>query len=153
MAKVLFQTGKKRKMKKYIALFEYNEKGGYGIIFPDLPGLTTIGDDYDDAYRIAHESLAFHLEGMKEDGIQIPEPRTLEQIKVEWENWNKWEKNFNFLVVPIAVLPASEKSVRINVMLPEGTLRRIDAVSKNRSAFLANAAERMLDGEFICKQA
>ena len=140
-------------MKKYIALFEYDENGGFGIVFPDLPGLATMGDDYDDAYRMAHEGLAFHLEGMAEDGYPIPKPRTFEQIKAEWEDWKNWENNYKFLVVPIAVLPSSEKSVRINVMLPEGTLRRIDAVSKNRSAFLANAAERMLDGESVRKQA
>jgi predicted RNase H-like HicB family nuclease len=140
-------------MKKYIALFEYDENDGFGIVFPDLPGLATTGDDYDDAYRMAHEGLAFHLEGMAMDGYPIPEPRTFEQIKTEWENWERWEKNYKFLIVPIAVLPASEKSIRINVMLPEGTLRRIDAVSKNRSAFLANAAERMLDGEFLRKKA
>ncbi len=71
-------------MKKYIALFEYDENGGYGIVFPDLPGLASMGDDYDDAYRMAHEGLAFHLEGMAEDGYPIPKPRTFEQIKAEW---------------------------------------------------------------------
>jgi predicted RNase H-like HicB family nuclease len=140
-------------MKKYIALFEYDENGGFGIVFPDLPGLASTGDDYDDAYRMAHEGLAFHLEGMAENGYPIPKPRTFEQIKTEWEDWKNWENNYKFLVVPIAVLPTSEKSVRINVMLPEGTLRRIDAVSKNRSAFLANAAERLLDGDSVLKQA
>jgi len=134
-------------MKKYIALFEYDENEGYGVIFPDLPGLASAGDDYDDAYRMAHEGLAFHLEGMEADGYDIPEPRTLEQIKREWEDWAEWESNYKFLVVPIALLPSSEKSVRVNVMLPEGILQRIDAVSKNRSAFLANAAARLLNDD------
>ena len=38
-------------MERYIALFEYDENDGYGVIFPDLPGLATSGDDYDEAYR------------------------------------------------------------------------------------------------------
>jgi predicted RNase H-like HicB family nuclease len=140
-------------MERYIALFEYDENDGYGVIFPDLPGLASAGDDYDDAYRMAHEGLAFHIEGLREEGYPIPGPRTLEQIKSEWEDWAEWEKNYKFLVVPIAVLPASERSVRVNVMLPEGTLRLIDAVSKNRSAFLASAAERLLSEEPLRRQA
>jgi len=140
-------------MERYIALFEYDENDGYGVVFPDLPGLASAGDDYDDAYRMAHEGLAFHLEGLKEEGFPIPRPRSLERIKSEWVDWAEWEKNYKFLVVPIAVLPASEKSVRVNVMLPEGTLRLIDAVSKNRSAFLASAAERLLGEKHPRRQA
>jgi len=140
-------------MERYIALFEYDENDGYGVVFPDLPGLATAGDDYDDAYRMAHEGLTFHLEGLREEGYPVPEPRTLERIKGEWEDWAEWEKNYKFLVVPIAVLPAVEKSVRVNVMLPEGTLRLIDAVSKNRSAFLTSAAERLLSEKSIRRQA
>ena len=86
-------------MKKYIALFEYEENGkGYGVIFPDLPGLASAGDSYDEAYRMAHEGLAFHLEGLAEEGIPIPEPRSLEQIKAEWEDWNEWESEYDFIV-------------------------------------------------------
>jgi len=140
-------------MKKYIALFEYDENGGYAVTFPDLPGCASAGDNYDDAYRMAHEGLALHLDGLTLEGYPIPEPRTLERIQAEWEDWAEWEKNYKFLVVPITALPVSEKSVRVNVMLPEGTLYRIDAVSKNRSAFLTSAAERMLGEEPLRHQA
>ena len=139
-------------MKKYIALFEYDENGGYAVTIPDLPGCASAGDDYDDAYRMAHGALALHLAGLEAEGYQIPEPRTLEQIKIEWEDWTEWEKNYKFLVVPITALPTNEKSVRVNVMLPEGILFRIDAVSKNRSAFLVSAAERMLDDVSVRQQ-
>ena len=133
-------------MEKYIALFEYEEnKDGFAVIFPDLPGLATAGDDFDDAYRMAHEGLAFHLDGLEAEGYPVPKPRTLERIKIEWKDWGEWEKNYKFLVSPITVLPVGEKAVRVNVMLPEATLLRIDRVSKNRSAFLASAAERLLD--------
>ena len=102
---------------------------------------------------MAHEGLAFHLDGLREEGFSISRPRTLERIKDEWEDWAEWEKNYKFLVVPIAVLPSVEKSVRVNVMLPEGTLRLIDAVSKNRSAFLASAAERLLGEQSMRRKA
>ena len=137
-------------MKNYIALFEYEDgKDGFSVVFPDIPGCFSAGDNYDDAFRMAHEALAFHLDGLKNDDITIPEPRTLEKIKSEWNEWKEWENNYSFLVVPITVFPASERSIRVNIMLPEVTLRRIDAVSKNRSAFLATAAQRFLDDEPI----
>jgi predicted RNase H-like HicB family nuclease len=140
-------------MKKYMALFEYDDNGGYAVTFPDIPGCASAGGDYDETYRMAHEALALHLEGLAAEGCPIPEGRTLEQIKAEWEDWAEWEKNYKFLVVPVVALPASEKSVRVNVILPEGTLNRIDAVSKNRSAFLADAAERLLNEGLYRKQA
>ena len=133
-------------MKKYIALFEYEEgKKGYSVVFPDVPGCFSTGTDYDETYRIAHEALAFHLDGLAANGLPIPEPRTLEKIRSEWEDWEEWEKEYLFMVVPIAVFPSIGKSVRVNIMLPERILSRIDAVSKNRSAFLASAAECLLD--------
>ena len=139
-------------MERYIALFEYDENDRCGVVFPDFPGLTFTGDNYDDTYRIAHEGLALYLGGIGEKEQPIPRPRTLERIKREWEDWPKWEKNYKFLVVPIAVIPANQKSIRVNVMMPEGTLRLIDAVSKNRSAFLANAAERLLREKYPCRK-
>ena len=43
--------------KEYIALFEYDDEAGYGVVFPDLPGCFSAGDDYDDAMRNAYEAL------------------------------------------------------------------------------------------------
>ena len=141
-------------MNKYIALFEYEDKkNGFSVIFPDLPGCFSAGNDYDDAYRMAHEALSFHLEGLTAEGMPIPEPRSLESIKANWTDWKKWESEYLFMVVPITFFPMSEKSIRVNVMLPEGTLRRIDAVSKNRSAFLTTAAEQMLSDDSYRRQA
>jgi len=134
-------------MKKYIALFEYDEAGGYAVTFPDLPGLASAGDDYDEAFRMAHEALALHLEGLKVEGYPIPAPRSLERIKAEWEDWAEWEREYQFLVVPIVALPSSDRSVRVNITLPEGLLVNIDAVAKNRSEFLASAARHYMSEE------
>ena len=133
-------------MKNYIALFESTEKGGYGVMFPDVPGVVTTGDNFDEAVRMAHEALAFHIEGLSADGDPIPEPRSLEEIKAGWEDWTEWKADGNFLVVPVALLPAPQKSVRVDAILPERLVARIDASYKNRSAFLTAAAERYFEG-------
>ena len=39
-------------MKNYIALFESTGKGGYGVMFPDVPGVVTAGDTFEEALRM-----------------------------------------------------------------------------------------------------
>jgi predicted RNase H-like HicB family nuclease len=131
-------------MKRYIALFESNRKGGYGVVFPDFPGCISAGNDYDDALRMAHEALGLHIDGMREDGDTIPEPRTLEQIKTEWEDWAEWEKEYDFVPAFVSYIPERSTQRRINVVLPSSLINEIDAVSRNRSAFLEDAARSML---------
>jgi len=63
-------------MKKvtYFAVFEPAKGGGFGVYFPDLPGCTSMGDDFDDARRMAEESLGLHLWGMEKDAAAISAP-------------------------------------------------------------------------------
>ena len=80
--------------KKYIAFIELEKElknDVLGVVFPDFPGCISCGDDYDEAFRNAHEALALHISGLKEDGIDIPEPRTLDAIEQEWEDYGDWE--------------------------------------------------------------
>lgn len=132
-------------MSQYIALFESTEKdGGYGVVFPDFPGLISAGDNYEDAVRMAHEALALHVSGMKHDGESIPAPRTLEEIKSTWEDWEEWENNYDFLVGYVSLIPSKGVLRRVNVTLSEDILQRIDKVTKNRSSFLEDAARHLL---------
>jgi len=118
----------------------------YGVVFPDLPGCFSAGDTYEDAIKNAHEALAFHIAGLKEDGLEIPAPRTLEKIKEEWKDWNEWKTEYDFVVASIDLMPpyGTEK---ILVSMDAGLIARIDRVAKNRSEFLASAVERFLDEE------
>ena len=43
-----------------------------GVVFPELPGCVSAGDDVDDAVRMAHEALGLHLAGMIADGEVLP---------------------------------------------------------------------------------
>jgi len=133
-------------LKKYIALFEIGDHGNYSIIFPDLPGCVSAGDDFDDAYKMAHDALAGHIYVLQKDGDIVPEPRTLEEIKETWEDWDEWERDCNFIPIPILLFPAQDKNIRIDVTIPSSIIAKIDRVTKNRSAFLAMAAEKMLKG-------
>lgn len=63
-------------MKKvtYFAVMEPAAAGSYGVYFPDLPGCTSIGDDFEHASRMAEEALGLHLWSMEKDGDVIPAP-------------------------------------------------------------------------------
>ena len=66
----------------YLAVYEPNEKGGYGVYFPDLPGCVSVGDNYNHAQEMAKEVLELHIYGMEADGDDIPEP-TKDPSKLE----------------------------------------------------------------------
>ena len=132
-------------MRTYIALFEYETgESGFSVVFPDLPGLITAGDDYEETLRMAHEGLAAHIMFLEEEGEPTPEPRTLERIQDTWEDWKEWEADYKFLVVPITLLPVTTRSKRINISINEGLLARIDMVARNRSEFISRAVENAL---------
>lgn len=52
------------------------EKGptSWGAYVPDLPGVITVGDSREEAERLIQEAIAFHIEGMREEGLVIPPP-------------------------------------------------------------------------------
>jgi predicted RNase H-like HicB family nuclease len=66
-------------MTNYIGIIHKDIGSDYGVSFPDFPGCITAGKDLDEARAIAEEALAFHVEGMLEDGERLPEPSTFEE--------------------------------------------------------------------------
>jgi predicted RNase H-like HicB family nuclease len=127
----------------YIALVHQQGRKGYGIVFPDFPGCVAVGDNFEDALRNAAEALAFHTAGMREDGQRIPKPRALEAIRAAHEDWIDWQ---DAVIATVPLLPAPGKTARVQITMDERLLSRIDAVSSNRSAFLAEAAMQRLEG-------
>jgi predicted RNase H-like HicB family nuclease len=41
---------------------------------PDLPGCIATGTSASEVEQLIREAISFHLEGLREDGIDIPEP-------------------------------------------------------------------------------
>ena len=66
----------------YPAVFD-QEEVGIGVIFPDLPGCVSQGDDYKEAFEYAKEGLSLHIYGMLKDGEELPTPSKLEDIELE----------------------------------------------------------------------
>ena len=57
----------------------HEENGVFGASFPDFLGCTTVADSLDAIIPKAAEALAFHVEGMIEDG-PLPPVRTLMSV-------------------------------------------------------------------------
>ncbi len=53
--------------------------GNYSAYVPDLPGCVATGATAEEAEREMREAIEFHLEGLREDGLPIPEPSSVVQ--------------------------------------------------------------------------
>ena len=58
----------------YPAIFTPEEDGGYSVLFPDLEGCFTCGEDMADAIFMAEDALALVLYGYEHDSREIPLP-------------------------------------------------------------------------------
>ena len=130
---------------KYIAFIELNKElpdDVLGVVFPDFPGCISCGDNYDEAYRNAHEALSGHVQVMIENGEKIPASSSLEEIEKTWKDFADWKKT-KYAVSYIDLLPPSETR-RYTISMDARLMAAIDSRTRNRSAFLASAAEHML---------
>jgi predicted RNase H-like HicB family nuclease len=46
----------------------------FGAYVPDLPGCVAVGESREEVSHLIHEAIEFHLEGLKEVGLPIPQP-------------------------------------------------------------------------------
>jgi predicted RNase H-like HicB family nuclease len=129
-------------MANYIAIVHKETKSDFGVSFPDFPGCITAGKNIDEAKDMAQEALALHIQGMLEDGEPLPVSSRLEDIMSDPD----YATAIAYLVV--SVPDAKPRTVRVNVTVPEMTLKQIDAAAKkrgmSRSSFLVHAAQNAI---------
>jgi predicted RNase H-like HicB family nuclease len=58
---------------RYAIVIEQAE-GNYSAYVPDLPGCVVTGATVTEVEAEIREAIAFHLDGMREDGNPIPQP-------------------------------------------------------------------------------
>lgn len=123
-------------MSSYIAIAHKDRDSDYGVSFPDFPGCVTAAATLDEARALAPEALAFHIEGMAEDGAALPTPSSLDAVMDDPD----FRDGVAFLVD--AIMPSG--AMRLDVALPGELVREIDRVADDRSRFLADAARAKL---------
>ena len=124
---------------KYAVVVHHDEDSAYGVSVPDLPGCFSAGDSFDEALDNVIEAIELHLEGMAEEGMDIP---SAEPIEAHLDDPDYAGGTWGF--VEIDLTPFLGKTEKINVTLPSAVIRKIDAKHKNRSRFLAEAALKAL---------
>lgn len=62
-------------------VFEEGEEG-FWVYSPDLPGCTSFGKTLTEARGSMKEAVKLHLEGMREDGDEIPAGIIVEKLAV-----------------------------------------------------------------------
>jgi predicted RNase H-like HicB family nuclease len=60
-------------MREYTVLYERGERN-WSAYVPDLPGCVATGKTREETEQRLREAICFHIEGLKIDGEEIPEP-------------------------------------------------------------------------------
>jgi predicted RNase H-like HicB family nuclease len=60
---------------KYLIILE-KTKTGFSAFSPDLPGCVATGSTKKQAEKNMKDAIAFHLEGMQQEGLEVPQPHS-----------------------------------------------------------------------------
>jgi len=66
-------------MSKYAVVFE-KSPSGYGAYVPDLPGCVAAAATLYETEKLIREGIELHLDGIREDGDEIPQPTTVAEM-------------------------------------------------------------------------
>lgn len=70
-------------MRKYAVIIEQGPRN-YSAYVPDLPGCIATGKTINAVRRNIKEAIEFHIDGLREDGLPIPEPSSVaESVEVQ----------------------------------------------------------------------
>ena len=58
---------------RYLIVIEQTGTG-YSAFSPDLPGCVATGTTREETESNMRDAIAFHLEGLREDGLELPQP-------------------------------------------------------------------------------
>ena len=58
---------------RYAVVIE-KAQNNYSAYVPDLPGCVATGATIDEVEAQIREAIEFHLDGLREDGAQVPQP-------------------------------------------------------------------------------
>jgi predicted RNase H-like HicB family nuclease len=121
---------------EFIAYLHKDKNSDYGVSFPDFPGCITAGSTLEEARRMAAEALSLHIEGLREDGEEIPDPSTLDDLR--------GDPAMKGAVAFLTEVKRPEKTVRINITARESQIAEIDrrarGVGLTRSSFIVQKA-------------
>ena len=64
---------------EYLVVIEQGASS-FGAYVPDLPGCVAVGASREEVAGLIQEAIEFHIEGMRQDGLPVPEPSSVGQL-------------------------------------------------------------------------
>jgi predicted RNase H-like HicB family nuclease len=109
----------------YIALLRKDPDSDYGVDFPDFTGCITAGSTLEEARDMAAEALEFHIEGLLQEDVSIPEPSRLEVVMGDPENAEA-------IPFPVSVPDRLTGVGQVDLTLPLADLQKLDALARKK---------------------
>ena len=103
-------------MAKYVVVIE-KTGNGYAAGLPALPGCVAVGDTLEETKALIVEAAKFHVEGLAEDGLPIPEPLAPEL----------WEQEYG-MPIPESVIPGLFIEISVAQSIPVVMVRDPEAI-------------------------
>lgn len=66
-------------MMRYTVIVEQGDTG-WGAHVPDLPGCIAAAESRDEVLELIREAMELHVQGLEEDGLPIPPPRSNSEV-------------------------------------------------------------------------
>lgn len=131
-------------MLTFYAIVHKDADSAFGVTFPDLPGCFSASDTEAEIYANAQEALALYLE----DASDIPEPRSIEDLRREPDIRADLAAGAFVIGVPLVF---SARKERFNLMLDRAQVESVDEIARtvgvSRSEFVSRAIEMRLTEE------
>ncbi len=124
---------------RFSVVIHKDEKSGYGVTVPDLPGCFSAGDTLEEAIESVDEAIACHLEGLLMDGEPIPE-----QLPLETHQTSESYQDGTWALANVDVSKLTSRAKRVNITVPARVLTIVDEAAaregETRSGLLTRAA-------------
>ncbi len=124
-------------MAKYVypAVFTPEENGGYSVVFPDLEGCYTCGENLEEGLEMAQDVLALVLYGYEKDNRKIPAPSDRGSLEVSGKEF------VNYVTCDTMAYRKRfrSKAVKKTLTIPEWMNEEASALGLNFSQVLQDA--------------
>lgn len=132
-------------MDRYSVLID-GQAGGYGVVFPDLPGCVAMGATVDAAMVNAGEALRDWIAVVETHGGKAPKPRSPDALLRDAETLEALGAGSSLASIPL--VRGLGRSVKANLSIDAGVLEAIDAAAERlgvtRSALVEVIARKAL---------